>query len=248
MQRNTTARQAAFIHTCATDNIADYDLSQPNAQGTRQVPVPENGGPWPYEPEDEELEYINSPDPADLDIDLMTTKEILADIHRIPIPPEYLTPVRSVRNNERPITTPTIPGPTLAPPPQPPVQQSESLVTPLPTAKPTAPPITSQPPPRLNYALVRSSGSFLGWKQVQSRKGKGKNKQTPQNTTANNKQTPNCRTLDRPHDPRLYARKSLSNAYIICPSFVYLHLLYLIPITGTPKIASSVQNLDIPER
>ena len=185
-----TARQAAFIHTCATDNIADHDLSQPDAQRTRQEPAPENGGPWPYEPEDEDLEYIDPPDPADLDIDHMTTEEILADIDRIPIPPEYLTPVRT---NEGPTTTPIIPGPTHAPPSQPPVQQSESLVTPRPTAKPMAPPITSQPPPRLNYAAAAASS---GWKQVQSRKGKGKNKQTPQNTTANNKQTP------KPQNPR----------------------------------------------
>ena len=174
-----TARQAAFIHTCATDNIADHDLSQPNSHPTGQVPAPENDHPWPYEPTESELEYMDPPNPDEL----MTAEEILEDISRIPIPPEYLTP-----------TAPVAPGPTQLPPAQQPAQQTENLATPRPTATPKVASAPNQPPPRPNYAAAAASS---GWKQVQSRKGKGKNdkqaqntRTAAQNTTTNNNPTP----------------------------------------------------------
>jgi hypothetical protein len=206
-----TARQAAFIDTCATDNFADHDLSQPNAQRTRQEPVPENDEPWPYEPSEGELEYIDPPNPANLDLDFMNTEEaeILDEISRIPVPPEYLTPVRNIGANERPTTTPAIPPSAHFPPLQLPAQQPESSATPRPAAKPITAPATNQPPPRPNYAAAAASS---GWKQVQSRKSKGKNtkqaqntRATPQNTSTNNNPAPkpqNSRPAPRPETLR----------------------------------------------
>jgi len=75
-----TARQAAFVHTCTTDNFADHDLSQPNAQHTGQELIPENNAPWPYKPTESELEYQDPPIPADLNFDYMTIEEILDNI------------------------------------------------------------------------------------------------------------------------------------------------------------------------
>jgi hypothetical protein len=199
-----TARQAAFIHNCATDNVADHDMSQPT---TRQEAIPRDE-PWSYEPEDEELEYADPQNPTDFNLDLMTPEEILDDIRRIPVPPEFLTQVQSAGANGGPATVPTdpCPGPSI----QPPAQQSERSAYPRQTARLMAPPITNQPPPRPNYASAAASNS-TGWKQVQSRKGKGKNKQTqnsqpgPQNTSTNN--TPpskpqNARPAPRPETLR----------------------------------------------
>src|SRR6266852_4178269 len=41
-----TARQAAFIHTCATDNFADHNLSQPNNQHTGEELVGMSSEPY----------------------------------------------------------------------------------------------------------------------------------------------------------------------------------------------------------
>jgi hypothetical protein len=189
-----TARQAAFIHSCATDNFADHDLSQPNAQPTRQDPVPENEAPWPYEPSESELEYLDPQEPICRDLDMMTEEEILAEIGRIPVPPEYLMP-----------TAPTIPGPEHFPPIQQPAQQAENSAMP----RPVITPANNQPPPRPNYTMAAASS---GWRQVQSRKGKGKNNKqaqntqtAPQNTTSNNNPTPkppNTRPAPRPETLR----------------------------------------------
>ena len=185
-----TARQAALIHTCATDNIADHDLSQPNAQPVRQEHAPEMDELWPpYEPTDSELEYQDDPD-----LEPMATEEILDDIARIPVPPEYLNPI-----------PPAAPNPTQFPPLRRPAQQTENSTTPRPAAKPKVAPVTIQAPPKPNYAAAAASS---GWKQVQSRKGKGKNnKQTqntrtaPQNTTTNNNPPPKPQNARPPPQP-----------------------------------------------
>jgi hypothetical protein len=178
-----TARQAAFTHTCATDNFADHDLSQPNARPTRQEHATEDDTPWPYEPTESELEYQDAPNPMDPDLDYMATEDILDDISRIPVPPEYLNP-----------TAPAVPGPAQPSPTHQPAQQTINPNTPRPAANPKATPTPNQNPPRPNYAAAAASS---GWKQVQTRKGKGKhNKQpqnsrtTPQNMTTNNNPTP----------------------------------------------------------
>ena len=149
-----TARQAAIIHACDIDNVADHDLSQPNAQQHNQ----ENIVPWPYEPSEDELEYMDPDDPAMLALDYMTEEQILEDIRRIPVPPEYLAPAA--------------PSPT-----QPP--STQHLTATMTTPRSATTPSNDQAPPRMNYAAAAAS---LGWKQVQSRKSRGKaNKQT-QNT------------------------------------------------------------------
>jgi hypothetical protein len=183
-----TARQAAIIHACAIDNIADHDLSQSNAQQHNQ----ENNAPWPYEPSEDELEYMDPDDPAMLALDCMTEEQILEDIRQIPIPPEYHAPA-----------APAAPSPT-----QPPSTQQPTATMATPRLATT--PANNQAPPKLNYAAAAASS---GWKQVQSRKGKGKaNKQTQnarsgsQNTTATTNNPPpkpqNNRPAPRPETLR----------------------------------------------
>jgi hypothetical protein len=192
-----TARQAAFIHTCATDNYADHNLSQPNDQRTGEERAPELGAPWPNEPTDSELEYQDPPNPVDLGLDYMTTEEdeILDEISRIPVPPEFLNPT----------------GPVAGPvqPRQQPAQQIVSRTTPRPIANPKTPLVTNQALPKPNYAAAAASS---GWKQVQSRKGKGKNSKPSQNSqsapqipTTNNNPAPkpqNSRPAPRPETLR----------------------------------------------
>jgi hypothetical protein len=199
-----TARQAAFIHSCATDNIADHNLSQNNNQRTRQEPVPAETR-WAHEQEDEELEYCDPPIPIDLD--LMTPDEILEEISQIPVPPEYLLPIPNIGPKVGPPTTSTGSGLAHTVPIQLQAQQPAGAVTLRPPTNPAAPPTANHPPPRPNYAAVAASS---GWTQVQprSRKGKGKNRQdprtTPQNTPANNiLPTPkNTRPAPRPETLR----------------------------------------------
>jgi hypothetical protein len=100
----------------------------------------------------------------------MTTDEILDDISRIPVPPEYLS---SAQNAEASAA-------------QPPTQQPGNAIIPHPTANLPAPSTNYQLPPRPNYAAAAASS---GWKQAQSRKGKGKSKQT-QNSQAASWNTP----------------------------------------------------------
>ena len=161
-----TARQAAIIHACAINNITDHDLSQPNAQQHNQ----ENDTPWPYEPSEDEPEYMDPDDPAMLALDCMTEEQILEDIRQIPIPPEYHAPA-----------APAAPSTTQPPSTH---QPTATMATPHPATTST----NNQAPPKLNYVAAAASS---GWKQVQSWKGKGKaNKQTQnartasQNTTA----------------------------------------------------------------
>ena len=93
-----------------------------------------------------------------LALDYMTEEQILEDIRRIPVPPEYLAPAA--------------PSPT-----QPP--STQHLTATMTTPRSATTPSNDQAPPRMNYAAAAASS---GWKQVQSRKSRGKaNKQT-QNT------------------------------------------------------------------
>jgi hypothetical protein len=197
-----TARQAALIHSCAIDNFADHNLSQDNNRHTEQGLTQEQQQ-WLHEQE-EELEYADPPTriDVDLDFDLMTPNEILDEISEIPIPEEYLLPIPHIGSKVGPSAALTNTGPARVAPAQPQAQQPTSAVTLRPTTNLTA----NQAPPRPNYATAAASS---GWKQVQTRKSKGKNKQnsqaTTQSTPANNpppKPPKNARPAPRPETLR----------------------------------------------
>ena len=179
-----TARQAAFIHSCATDNLADHNLSQDGNQHAGQGLTPEEEQ-WINEQQDE-LEYADPPAhiDAEFDYNLITPDEILDEISEIPIPQEYLLPVLYTGPKAGPSTTATNMGPARAAPSRPQAHQPTSAVISRPTSNPTTPPTTNQAPPRLNYAAAAASSA---WKQVPTRKNKGKGKQTSQ---ANTQSTP----------------------------------------------------------
>jgi hypothetical protein len=193
-----TARQAAFVHTCATDNYADHNLTQGNTQPAGQEHALEDDSPWPYEPTESELEYLDPPNPDNRDFDHMTAEERLDDISRIPVPPEYLNP-----------TTPATLDTAQFPPLQQPSKQTGNTVAPRAAPNPKVSPVTNQPPIKPNYAAAAASS---GWKQVQSRKGKGKNNKqaqtsrtAPQSTAANNNppsKPKNTRPAPRPETLR----------------------------------------------
>jgi hypothetical protein len=191
-----TARQAAFIHSCATDNLADHNLSQDSNQHAGQGLTPEEEQ-WINEQQDE-LEYADPPAhiDAEFDYNLITPDEILDEISEIPIPQEYLLPVPYTGPKAGPSTTATNTGPARAAPSRPQAHQPTSAVISRPTSNPTTPPTTNQAPPRLNYAAAAASSA---WKQVPTRKNKGKGKQTSQ---ANTQSTPPNSTPPQPRNAR----------------------------------------------
>ena len=111
-----TARQAAFIHTCATDNFADHDLLQLNTQRAQ-----ENIIPWALSSAESELEYLDPPNVGNLGLNLITPDEtppVVPD-------PTHFPPLQQPANQAESSTTPhpaTNPRTTLAtyqPPPKP---------------------------------------------------------------------------------------------------------------------------------
>ena len=200
-----TARQAAFIHSCATDNYVDHNLSQDITQHAGQGLTPEEEQ-WINNQQDE-LEYADPPTriDAEYDYDLITPDDILNEISEIPIPQEYLQPVPNVGPKAGPPAASTNTGPARAELVQPQARQPTSAVILRQATNPATSSTANQFPPRPNYAAAAASS---GWKQVQSRKSKGKSKQipqsTPQNTPANNNTTSpkNARPAPRPETLR----------------------------------------------
>jgi len=151
---------ATFIHTCATDNTAYHNLSQDNNNHTRQEPIP-GYGQWFYKQENEELEYLNPPNPIDLDLILMTPDEILDDISQILVKPEFLSAVQNTGANKGRSTSQTTYGPTHNPPVQPTAQQLVNMKIPHPSTNPKTSATTNQAPPRPDCATAAASS---GWK------------------------------------------------------------------------------------
>ena len=202
-----TARQAAFIHSCATDNFADHNLSQDNDQHAGQGLTPEEEQ-WINEQQDK-LEYADPPTHIDVELDynLITPDKILDEISEIPILQEYLLPVPNIGPKAGQLATTISAGPTRAALTQPQGQQPAGTVSLRLTTNPATPPTANQIPSRPNYAAVAASSA---WRQVPTRKNKGKSKQTPQTATqsapANNNPPPkppkNARPAPRPETLR----------------------------------------------
>ena len=208
-----TARQAAFIQTCATDNTADHQLSQTNPHEPSRSTCPHQSVSRPNQsnrtetPEtlDDELEYINPIAPRMSRDDYNYNLALAEAEHNSVIEEECNRPTREQFDTIMQIPLPDIPP---SQPETPPFQPPTRRVGQPGISHPQRP-----NPPRPSFADAARSETQNPWRTVPSRKAQGKRPTTKHanaqasgpiqgSNPAPNKPSTNTRPAPRPETHR----------------------------------------------